>query len=155
VIWAFLPFLPVTWELGRPLSQALQRLHASDHPLGLNKTRSNSETRWDLGTCTCVPALHDLGVRDLQSVPSPLITTRHRRAARDGAAATAAATRGARVAGESLRRVDAPTPRSCSARHLSQRSKVIATTSSGKSPCSPYRGRVDIVISADIFFFLR
>jgi len=36
------------------------------------------------------------------------------------------------VAGEPLRRVDAPTPL-LSARHLSQRSKVIATTSSGKS----------------------
>ena len=43
----------------------------------MNK-RSKSETRWDLGTC--VPALHDLGVRDLQSVsphPTPLVTTRH------------------------------------------------------------------------------
>ena len=43
-------------------------------------------------------------------VPSPLVTTRHGRAARVGAAATAAATRGAGVAGEPLRRVDAPTP---------------------------------------------
>ena len=43
-------------------------------------------------------------------VPSPLVTTRHGRAARVGAAATAAAMRGAGVAGEPLRRVDAPTP---------------------------------------------
>ena len=43
-------------------------------------------------------------------VPSPLVTTRHGRAARVGAAATAAAMRGAGVAAEPLRRVDAPTP---------------------------------------------
>jgi len=45
-------------------------------------------------------------------VPSPLVTTRAARKSGKscGAAATAAATRGAGVAGEPLRRVDAPTP---------------------------------------------
>ena len=33
--------------------------------LNKERRRSNSETRWDLGRC--VPALHDLGVRDLQN----------------------------------------------------------------------------------------
>ena len=94
----------------------------------------------DLGTC--VPALHDLGVRDLQSPsPHPWSLPDTTRAARVGAAATAAAAGGAMVAGEPLRRVGAPTPRLAplATSRLSQRSKVIAITSSGKSfsPISP------------------
>ena len=83
--------------------------------------------------CACVPALHDLGVRDLQSVPSPLVTTRHRRAARVGALRLRLRLReGLGSRGRQPRRAALTRAhRSCFARHLWQSSKVIATTSSG------------------------
>ena len=82
--------------------------------------------------CMC-PALHDLGVRDLQSVPSPLVTTRHRRAARVGALRLRLRLReGLGSRGRQPRRAALTRAhRSCFARHLRQSSKVIATSSSG------------------------
>ena len=66
-VWGYIADLSMVPRLrrGRLAGRALS------HPFILRgQKRSNSETRWDLGTC--VPALHDLGVRDLQSVsPHP------------------------------------------------------------------------------------
>jgi len=100
----FLLFQPFSWLTSSRCSRAPTRRALAEIP-------AKPSAGQHVCACACVPALHDLGGRDLQSPsPHPWSLPDTTRAARVGAAATAAAAGGAVVAGEPLRRVDAPTP---------------------------------------------